>query len=89
MSIVFVKNRIYIKGRNGGERCQPLGRPKSQKLKKLLQEHNIPPWIRNRIPLIYVGDEIAAVSDLWVCEAFKAKKGERGIVLKWEDNLRN
>ena len=32
---------------------------------------------------------MAAVSDLWVCEAFKAKKGERGIVLKWEDNLRN
>ena len=89
MSLELVKNRIYIKGRNGGERCQPLGRPKSQKLKKLLQEHNIPPWIRNRIPLIYVGDEIAAVSDLWVCEAFKAKKGERGIILKWEDNLRN
>ena len=89
MSLELVKNRIYIKGRNGGERCKPLGRSKSQKLKKLFQEHNVPPWIRDRIPLIYVGNEIAAVSDLWVCEAFKAKKGEKGIVLKWEDNLRN
>ena len=80
---------ISIKGRIGGERCKPVGRSKSQKLKKLFQEYRVPPWVRDRIPLVYVGDQLAAVSDLWVCEEFIAKKGERGIVLSWEDNLDN
>ncbi len=80
---------ISIKGRVGGERCKPEGRSKSQKLKKLFQEYKVPPWVRDRIPLVYVGDQLAAVSDLWVCEEFVAKKDERGIVLSWSDNLDN
>ena len=80
---------ISIKGRIGGERCKPEGRSKSQKLKKLFQEYGVPPWVRDRIPLVYVGDQLAAVSDLWVCEEFVAKKDERGIVLSWADNLDN
>ena len=80
---------ISIKGRIGGERCKPEGRSKSQKLKKLFQEYGVPPWVRDRIPLVYVGDQLAAVSDLWVCEEFVAKKDERGIVLSWTDNLDN
>ena len=80
---------ISIKGRIGGERCKPEGRSKSQKLKKLFQEYRVPPWVRYRIPLVYVGDQLAAVSDLWVCEEFVAKKDERGIVLSWADNLDN
>ena len=80
---------ISIKGRIGGERCKPEGRSKSQKLKKLFQEYRVPPWVRDRIPLVYVGNQLAAVSDLWVCEEFVAKKDERGIVLSWADNLDN
>ena len=80
---------ISIKGRIGGERCKPEGRSKSQKLKKLFQEYRVPPWVRDRIPLVYVGDQLAAVSDLWVCDEFVAKKDERGIVLSWADNLDN
>ena len=80
---------ISIKGRIGGERCKPEGRSKSQKLKKLFQEYGVPPWVRDRIPLVYVGDQLAAVSDLWVCDEFVAKKDERGIVLSWADNLDN
>ena len=80
---------ISIKGRIGGERCKPEGRSKSQKLKKLFQEYGVPPWVRDRIPLVYVGDQLAAVSDLWVCDEFVAKKDERGIVLSWTDSLDN
>jgi len=80
---------ISIKGRAGGERCKPEGRSKSQKLKKLFQEYGVPPWVRDRIPLVYVGDQLAAVSDLWVCDEFVAKKDERGIVLSWTDSIDN
>ncbi len=54
--------------RSGGERCQPLGRAGgSQRLKKLLQEAGVPPWWRERLPLLYLGEELLAVADLWLC----------------------
>ena len=59
--------------RQGGERFQPVGRPHSQQLKKLLQEAAVPPWRRARLPLIYVNDELVAVADLWVHEHWAAR----------------
>ena len=89
ISTQLTESGISIKGRIGGERCKPEGRSKSQKLKKLFQEYGVPPWVRDRIPLVYVGDQLAAVSDLWVCDEFVAKKDERGIVLSWTDSIDN
>jgi len=56
--------------REGGERCRPHKRAHSQTLKKLLQEYHLEPWLRDRIPLIYAGDQLAAVGDLWICHDF-------------------
>ncbi|MBB3045939.1 tRNA(Ile)-lysidine synthase [Litorivivens lipolytica] len=62
--------RFTVRFRRGGERCQPAGRAHSQRLKKLLQESHIPPWRRDRLPLIYLDGELAAVADLWICADF-------------------
>ena len=83
----FSHKSLVVKAREGGERCKPFGRSKSQKLKKLFQEYKVPPWLRNRLPLIFVKDEIAAVADLWVCEKFKTEEDKFGFLLKWSDNL--
>jgi len=71
--------QLLIKFRIGGERCRPAGRVGSSSLKKLLQEYQLEPWLRDRIPLIYQpsarGEQDAAliaVGDLWVCEGFAA-----------------
>jgi tRNA(Ile)-lysidine synthase len=58
---------LAVRTRSGGERCQPLGRAHSQRLKKLLQESAVPPWWRDRLPLLYLQDELVAVADLWLC----------------------
>ena len=58
---------LVVRNRCGGERCQPLGRAHSQRLKKLLQEARVPPWWRDRLPLLYLNDELVAVADLWLC----------------------
>jgi len=52
---------LTIRLRQGGERFQPLGRQHSQLLKKLLQEKSCPPWERQRLPLLYAGDQLVAV----------------------------
>ena len=78
-------DRVYrIRSRIGGERCKPIGRMHSQTLKKLLQESMLPPWWRDRMPLIYCGDQIAAVGDLWVCEGFAVSADDAGWHIQWQ-----
>ncbi|NIR30656.1 MAG: tRNA lysidine(34) synthetase TilS [Gammaproteobacteria bacterium] len=74
---------VEVRFRQGGERCRPAGRGHTHALKKLLQEAAVPPWQRDRLPLVYVGGRLAAVGDLWVCESFRAGPGEPGKILHW------
>jgi tRNA(Ile)-lysidine synthase len=70
--------------RQGGERCRPVGAARSRRLKQLLQEAEVPPWERARLPLLWLDGELAAVGDLWVCENYAAGRGEPGLRLRWE-----
>jgi tRNA(Ile)-lysidine synthase len=80
----FVGAEVRVTWRHGGERCRPAGRRHNHPLKKLFQEAGIPPWERGRIPLVYIGDELAAVADLWVCDPFSAGPGEPGFAIRWD-----
>ena len=75
---------VEVRTRQGGERCHPAGREHSNKLKKLLQEYGLEPWWRDRLPLLFVERELAAVGDLWVCEGFQAKAGQQGVKIRWQ-----
>jgi tRNA(Ile)-lysidine synthase len=72
---------LRVRLRQGGERCRLPGRAHHHKLKKLLQERGVPPWQRARLPLLYAGEELAAVGDLWVCEPYQARPQEAGLVV--------
>jgi tRNA(Ile)-lysidine synthase len=87
LSLIHKSKKITVRGREGGERCKPFGRNRSQKLKKLLQESDTSPWLRDRLPLIYVDKELAAVADLWVCDKFHTHPEEVGITFSWTDNI--
>jgi tRNA(Ile)-lysidine synthase len=71
---------LTIKPRVGGEEFQPLGQSHTRKLKKLLQEEGIVPWMRDRLPLVYAGDRLVAVGDLWLAEDATSKPG---ITVRW------
>jgi len=75
---------VEIRYRQGGERCKPSGRSRSNTLKKLLQEHGLEPWWRDRVPLLYIGDDLVAVGDLWICEDWSAGAGQRGYIIDWQ-----
>ncbi len=70
---------VTVRYRHGGERCRLTGRTHHHELKKLLQEWAIPPWQRDRIPLVYIGDKLAQVAGYCVCEPFAAKPNEPGL----------
>ena len=52
--------------RRGGERLRPVGSRHHRRLKFLFQDHGIVPWMRDWVPLIYAGEKLAAVGDLWI-----------------------
>ncbi|MCB1922230.1 MAG: tRNA lysidine(34) synthetase TilS [Gammaproteobacteria bacterium] len=63
---------IEIGYRRSGLRCALRGRQGTRDFKQLAQEHGIPPWLRDRVPLVYVDGELAAVAGCCVCEPFSA-----------------
>jgi tRNA(Ile)-lysidine synthase len=78
---------VQVGFRQGGERCRPAGRRHHHSLRKLLQEAGVPPWERRRLPLLYAGERLAAVADLWICEPFAAAPGEAGLRIHWQRDL--
>ena len=76
--------QVDIRFRQGGERCKPAGRGHSNSLKKLLLEYELAPWLRHRVPLIYVDEQLIAVGDLWVCEDWLASSDEIGQMIHWQ-----
>lgn len=78
LSVEKLANKnVSIRFRNGGEVCCPQGRgPHQHKLKKLLQEWDIPPWLRDTIPLVFVDDVLAQVVGYCICEPFAANNEE-------------
>jgi tRNA(Ile)-lysidine synthase len=82
---------LHLGWREGGERCSPVGRGGSNSLKKLLQERDVPPWWRARIPLLYLGEELLCVGDLWLCQSSRyhdfAPRGDSLWRLVWQRSV--
>ena len=82
VSAAVVERGLVVQYRSGGERFKPLNQEHTRKLKKLLQEEGVVPWMRERIPLIYSGDELVAVGDLWIAAAAAASPGT---AIRWQN----
>lgn len=76
---------VCVRFRVGGERLTPAGGSGSRPLKKVLQDTGLPPWLRARVPLLYVGDRLAAVGDRVADAAFVPAPGRPATLhLRWE-----
>lgn len=74
---------LEIRFRSGGESLRPaLARPR-KRVKDLCQEAGIVPWMRGRLPLVYAGDRLVAVADLWVEAEFQAAPGTPALAPVW------
>jgi tRNA(Ile)-lysidine synthase len=78
---------VRVRVRRGGERFQLSANRPRRALKSILQERGMPPWERRSLPLLFCGDELAAVPGLGVDVAFKAPPGFAGVTLSWYPDL--
>ena len=83
-TIVAQTDNVKIRFRQGGETYCEYEKVGSRPLKKLFQELAIPPWLRDRIPLIYVDNHLVAIADMVVCSEYKASSQESGFKIIWE-----
>ena len=82
LSDALVRRGLELRFRHGGEKFRPTGQQHTKKLKKLLQEAGIVPWMRDRIPLLYSGGELVAVADLWLAADAASQPG---VAIRWEN----
>ena len=55
-----------LRFRHGGERLKPIGRAHTHSVAALCQEAGVPPWERERTPMLTAGERILAFGDRWV-----------------------
>lgn len=51
---------LRVRNRRGGERLRPAGSAHSRELRLLFQERDVPPWQRQRVPLLWRGGQLLA-----------------------------
>jgi len=75
--------RITVRLRRGAEHiCIDDKRP-TRTLKNLLQEHELPPWRRERLPLLFCGEKLIAIPGVGVECGYQAKREEEAFLLRW------
>lgn len=77
-----VTRGLELRYRSGGEEIKPLGQAHTRKLKKLLQEEGVVPWMRDKLPLVYADGELVAVADLWIAASAAS---EPGTAIRWRN----
>ncbi|MHB1115690.1 tRNA lysidine(34) synthetase TilS [Sideroxydans sp.] len=75
------QGQVSLRLRNGGETLRPQPLAARRSMKNLLQEHGVPPWQRERLPLLYCGDELACVVGVAVAAEFRAAEGEQSVMV--------
>jgi tRNA(Ile)-lysidine synthase len=72
-----------IRLRSGGERLQPDARRPRRALKNLFQEAGVPPWERDRMPLLFCGDDLVWVPGLGIDARYQTGAGASGVLPEW------
>jgi tRNA(Ile)-lysidine synthase len=75
LDLALLPDELVVAWRQGGERLRPNARGPSRALKTLLQEAQVPPTARARLPLIFAGPQLLAVADLYSDASIHASSG--------------
>ena len=74
---------MRVKLRSGGERLQLDARRPRRTLKNLFQEAGVPPWERERLPLLYRGDELVWAPRLGIDARYVSARKRTGFIPEW------
>ena len=82
-TVAWAQSQVTVRYRQGGESIRLPGRDGSHTLKKLFQEAGVPPWVRERMPLVYLDERLASVGGKWINVEFYRHGDGDNLSLQW------
>lgn len=76
---------VMVRRREGGETLKPARAAKTQTVQHLCQAQGVLPWMRDALPLVFAGDELIAVADLWLEARWCAAPDAPGLKIAWNN----
>jgi tRNA(Ile)-lysidine synthase len=74
---------LTVRRRSGGETLKPARSAKTQTVQHLCQAQGVLPWMRDALPMVFAGDELIAVGDLWLDARRCTPEGGPGLGIAW------
>jgi tRNA(Ile)-lysidine synthase len=74
-----------VRRRGGGETLKPAKSASTQSVQHLCQSQGVLPWLRDALPLVFAGNALIAVADLWMDARWCAAPDEPGLAIRWSD----
>jgi tRNA(Ile)-lysidine synthase len=76
---------VVVRQRRGGETLKPQRRARTTSVQHLCQSLGVLPWMRDALPLVYAGNDLIAVGDLWQDARWRVAAGAPGVGCNWHD----
>jgi tRNA(Ile)-lysidine synthase len=73
----------HLMPRAGGEKIRLGSAQRTRTLKNLLQEHDIPAWERQRLPLLFRGQDLVWVPGVGIAAGYACAEGADGLLPCW------
>jgi tRNA(Ile)-lysidine synthase len=75
---------LTVRRRGGGESLKPAAHASTASVQHLCQAQGVLPWMRDALPLVFAGDTLIAVADLWLDARWCVPPLEPGFAIIWE-----
>jgi tRNA(Ile)-lysidine synthase len=76
---------VVVRRRDGGETLKPAASARTQTVQHLCQALGVLPWMRDALPLVFAGDELIAIADLWLDARWCAAADAPGLGIAWNN----
>jgi tRNA(Ile)-lysidine synthase len=74
---------LIVRRRAGGEALRPARLAKTHSVQHLCQSQGVLPWMRDALPLVFAGDALIAVADLWLDARWCVAADAPGVAIQW------
>ncbi len=75
---------LSVRRRAGGESLKPRRGARTQSVQHLCQSLGLLPWMRDALPMIYAGDTLIAIGDLWHDARWCVSDAAPGVGCVWD-----
>jgi tRNA(Ile)-lysidine synthase len=76
---------LQVRRRDGGESLRPSPKARTQTVQHLCQSYGVLPWMRDALPLVFDGEVLLAVADLWLDARRRVPQHHPGLAIRWTE----